>query len=69
MMYTLSEIKNLGLIKSEENLKILLELYEKISDVELRREIVSSIGRQKNDAVILNFIKENVYKCGLMELV
>ena len=69
MMYTLSEIKNLGLIKSDENLKILLELYEKISDVELRREIVSSIGRQKNDAVILNFIKENVYKCGLMELV
>ena len=68
-MYTLSEIKNLGLIKSEENLKILLELYEKIFDVELRREIVSSIGRQKNDAVILNFIKENVYKCGLMELV
>lgn len=69
MMCTLSEIKNLGLIKSDENLKILLELYEKIFDVELKREIVSSIGRQKNDAMILNFIKENVFKCGLMELV
>lgn len=65
----LAEIKNLGAIKSDENLKILLELYDKISDIELRREIVSSIGRQKNNAAILKFIRENVYSCGFMELV
>ena len=65
----IEEIKNLGLIKSEENLQILMKLYEEIADIELRREIVSSIGRQKNDATILKFIQENVYKCGFMELV
>ncbi len=68
-MYTILQIKNLGLVRNDENLKILLELYNKIFDVELRREIVSSIDRQKNDTVILEFIKENFYKCGFMELV
>ena len=68
-MYTILQIKNLGLVRNDENLKILLELYNKIFDVELRREIGSSIDRQKNDTVILEFIKENFYKCGFIELV
>ena len=38
-------------------------------NIELKREIVSSIGRQKNDEKILNFIKNNVYSCNIMELV
>lgn len=66
---TLSEIKNLGLVRSDENLQLLLKLYAEVADIELRREIVSSIGRQTNDAVILQFIRENVYSCGFMELV
>lgn len=65
----IAEIKHLGLVKSDENLKILLNLYTEIKDIELRREIVSSIGRQKNNTVILKFIRENVYNCGFMELV
>lgn len=69
MNYTLPQIKNLGLNKSDENLKILLELYKNISDIELRREVVSSIGRQTNDKIILDFIKQNVFDCGFMELV
>ena len=67
--YTMSEIKNLGLIRSDENLKTLLEIYDKVDNIELKREIVSSIGRQKNNTVILEFIKNNVYKCGFMDIV
>ena len=67
--YTISEIKNLGLVRSEENLKTLLELYEEIDDIELKREIVSSIGRQKDNKIIFEFIKSNVYKCGFMDIV
>lgn len=67
--YTLAEIKNLGLVKSTGNLTTLLRLYDEVADVELKREVVSSIGRQDNDARILKFIGDNVYKCGLMDCV
>lgn len=68
--YTLSDIKELGLKKSEENLDLLISMFNSSNyNIELRREIVSSIGRQKNDEKILNFIKNNVYSCNIMELV
>ena len=66
---TTAEIKNLGLIRSAENLKTLLGLYEVVDDVELKREIVSSIGRQTDDKIIFDFIKNHVYNCGFMDLV
>ncbi len=69
MSYTVTKIKRLGLIKGDDNLKILMELYNTVDDIELKREIVSSIGRQTNDKIILEFIKKNVYGCGFMELV
>lgn len=69
MQYTVTEIKSLGLIKSAENLKTLLSLYDEVTDIELRREIVSSIGRQTDDKIILEFIRGNVYICGFMDLV
>ena len=68
-MMTIAEIKNLGLIRSAENLKTLLELYNTVTDIELRREIVSSIGRQKENEIILEFIRGNVYQCGFMDVV
>lgn len=67
--YTIAEIKNLGLNRSAENLKTLLELYNKVDDIELKREIVSSIGRQHDNKVIFDFIKSNAYNCGFMDIV
>ena len=36
-------------------------LYEFVDDVELKREIVSSIGRQTDNEIIFKFISESVY--------
>ena len=67
--FTIAEIKNLGLNRSEENLQKLLEIYPEVENIDLKREIVSSIGRQNNNEKILDFIKKNVYDCGFMDLV
>ena len=67
--YTISEIKNLGLNRSYENLKKLIEIYDFVKDIEVKREIVSSIGRQKDDKIIFEFIKDHVYQCGFMDIV
>ena len=67
--YSVAEIKNLGLNRSEENLQRLLEIYHTTFDIEVKREIVSSIGRQNNNQKIFDFIKNNVYNCGFMDLV
>ena len=67
--YTVAQIKNLGLIRSDENLNTLLKIYDEVTDIEIKREIVSSIGRQTDNEIIFNFIKENVYNCGFMDLV
>ena len=67
--YTVAQIKNLGLVRSAENLQTLLKLYNEVTDIEIKREIVSSIGRQTDNKIIFDFIRENVFKCGFMELV
>ena len=67
--YTVAQIKNLGLVRSAENLQTLLKLYNEVTDIEVKREIVSSIGRQTDNKIIFDFIRENVFKCGFMELV
>ena len=59
----------MGLIKGKNNLEKLLVLYETVDDVELKREVVSSIGRQTDDEIIFNFISDNVYNCGFMDVV
>ena len=43
---TITEIKKLGKEKSKKNLKKLIELYYNTEKIELKREIVSSIGHQ-----------------------
>ena len=67
--YTVDDIKNLGAVRSEENLQTLLKLYDEVTDIEVKREIVSSIGRQTNNKIIFDFISANVYRCGFMDLV
>lgn len=68
-MVTLSEVKDLGKNRNSENLSKLLKLYDIVSDIDIKREIVSSIGRQKDYVTVYNFIKDNVYNCKCMDLV
>lgn len=57
---TIPHIKSLGKERSEENLDLLISLYhDNTIDLDLKREIVSSIGRQKNDDKIALFIENN----------
>lgn len=69
LTYTVAQIKNLGLVRSAENLQTLLKLYNEVTDIEVKREIVSSIGRQTDNKIIFGFIRENVFTCGFMDLV
>ncbi|MCL2520270.1 MAG: site-specific DNA-methyltransferase [Spirochaetaceae bacterium] len=66
---SVSYIKELGAKRSEENLDKLIILFAQDNPIDIRREIVSSIGRQLNKDKIYNFIHNNVYSCGFMELV
>ena len=68
---TIVEIKKLGKEKSKKNLKKLIELYHNTEKVELKREIVSSIGRQnkKDIETVYKFIKDNVFKKNYMDVI
>lgn len=67
--YSVSDIKLLGSNKSEENLNLLLKLYTSENNIDIKREIISSIGRQNDNEVIFNFIVSNVYNCYYMDCV
>lgn len=58
---TVEKIKSLGKEKSERSLEYLINLYHSEIPLELKREVVSSIGRQENKDVIFSFIKNNFY--------
>ena len=66
---TVEKIKELGKNRSDENLKLLLQMYNENYDLDIKREIVSSIGRQKDKQAIYNFIAENAFKKTYMELI
>lgn len=66
---TISQIKKLGKNKDIKSYKTLLSLFNKDLPVFLKREIVSSIGRHKNDDDILDFIKSNVYSDISMDII
>lgn len=53
---TIESIKRLGLEKSDSNFAILLDMFmqEELS-IDIKREIVSSIGRQKIMIKFMNF--------------
>lgn len=57
---TISYIKNLGKNKCQNSLNTLLKLYvDETIPLELKREVVSSIGRQNEKEVVADFIREN----------
>lgn len=68
-IFSLEDIKKLGSLSNKESFDKLLELYFSINDVSLKREIVSSIGRQNDKDRIFLFIKDNVYNAGCMDVV
>ncbi|MDR2105655.1 MAG: site-specific DNA-methyltransferase [Deferribacteraceae bacterium] len=66
---SIKNIKKLGSTRCESSLDALLEMYLFEMPVELKREVVSSIGRQRDKDRVYNFIKDNVFNCNCMELV
>ncbi len=67
---TVKYIKSLGKEKSEANFDLLEKLYEEEFPIEIKREIVSSIGRQSNKSRVHDFIEKHAFqKSTYMELV
>ena len=69
--YTLEYIKSLGKDKSDENLSLLIDLYNQDDlSVDIKREVVSSIGRQTNLDKVYEFISEHAFnKSTIMEYI
>lgn len=67
---TVEEIKELGAKKDEQSLEVLLRIYPLGLSIDLKREIVSSIGRHPNlNAVFLFLNKEAFEKNVPMEVI
>lgn len=62
-------IKNLGKEKNIENFNLLIKLFKEDLPVDVKREIVSSIGRQNESDLIYIFLIENAFSTHPMELV
>lgn len=68
---SIESIKKLGLEKSESNLSTLIKLFYDSKDsqnIEILREIVSSIGRQNDNNRIYVFLEQEVFKKHYMEV-
>ncbi|MDE7317403.1 MAG: site-specific DNA-methyltransferase [Helicobacter sp.] len=67
---TIESIKRLGLEKSDSNIAILLDMFtQEELGVDIRREIVSSIGRQKNNDKIYEFLNREAFSNHYMEVI
>ena len=66
---TLEFIKKLGLEKTDSNLDKLLELFYRYTEIDIRREIASSIGRQKDSDKIYEFLNKEAFEKHYMEVI
>lgn len=66
---TVESIKKLGLERTEYNLNYLIMLFYEDFEIEIKREIVSSIGRQKQNDKIYDFLSKEAFKSHYMEIV
>ena len=66
---SIEKIKALGKNKSEENFNILVDMYNSDISVCEKREVVSSIGRQKNEELVLSFLEKNAFAKNYMDVV
>ncbi len=62
-------VKQLGKNKSEDAFNELLNLFGTIKEIDIKREIVSSIGRQNNIDKIVEFIAKEGFNNNPMELI
>lgn len=60
-------IKSLGKERSSANFDLLLELYKEDHGIEVRREIVSSIGRQHDIERIRQFLEDHAFNSHYMD--
>lgn len=66
---SIDKIKKLGLNKNEENLNSLINLFHTTIEIDLKREIVSSIGRQTNNEKIYEFLAKEAFNKHYMEVI
>lgn len=66
---TIEYIKKLGLERKESNLNYLIKLFYEDFEIEIKREIVSSIGRQKQNDKIYDFLSKETFNNHYMEVV
>ena len=66
---TIEYIKKLGLERKESNLNYLIKLFYDDFEIEIKREIVSSIGRQKQNDKIYDFLSKEAFKPHYMEII
>ena len=66
---TIEYIKKLGLERKESNLNYLIKLFYEDFEIEIKREIVSSIGRQRQNDKIYKFLNKEAFNNHYMELV
>ena len=67
--YSVEYIKSLGKEKNEENFDLLLSIFNEELPIDVKREVVSSIGRQNNLDRILEFLNKEAFNNHPMELV
>ncbi len=60
-MYSVEQIKAMGKEHNESNLLKLIEIFKLPNPIEIRREIVSSIGRQDNNDKVYIFMKYEAF--------
>lgn len=66
---TIEYIKKLGLERKESNLNYLIKLFYEDFEIEIKREIVSSIGRQKQNDKIYSFLSKEAFNIHYMEII
>lgn len=66
---TIEYIKKLGLERKESNLNYLIKLFYEDFEIEIKREIVSSIGRQRQNGKIYKFLNKEAFNNHYMEIV
>ncbi len=67
--YSVEYIKTLGKDKSQENFDLLLSLFAEEMPIDVKREVVSSIGRQNDLDRVLKFLEDEAFNNHPMELV
>lgn len=67
--YSIEYIKKLGKDKTEENFVKLLDMFKQELPIDIKREIVSSIGRQNDLDRIYQFLSDEAFENHPMELV